>query len=69
MTALPSPRERRTCKIVVYVTPSEHKDLTKLAEIGHMSLSELGAQSMGMMLDANRRLGVIREKPLPPPES
>lgn len=44
MADLPAPRERRTAKVVIYVTPGDANNLAAFAQSMGMSLSELGGQ-------------------------
>lgn len=46
MTDLPSPRERRTAKVVIYVTPGDKAALQSLAKWVDMSLSEMCAETL-----------------------
>ena len=66
MTELPRPRERRTAKVVIYLTPAERNYLAYLARMGDMSVSELGSQTLRETLLNDHLIGVSSEEPIPP---
>lgn len=69
MAELPAPRERRTAKVVIYVTPGDHMALTSLALWAGMSLSEMGYDALTNLIDLYEQTGGNREESIQePPE-
>ncbi len=64
MAELPAPRERRTAKVVIYVTPGDHMALTSLAQWVGMSLSEMGHDALTNLIDLYEESGSDREEPV-----
>lgn len=65
MADLPTPGERRTAKVVIYVTPGDRMTLTSLAQWVGMSVSEMGAQALTNLIDLYEQTGTNREESVP----
>ena len=66
MADLPSRRQRRTVKVVIYMEPQDANDLTSLAQANGMSVSELGRETLIAMIDEHLLEGEADAEPLPP---
>lgn len=64
MADLPTPRERRTAKVVIYMTPGDRMTLESLAQWVGMSVSELGADALIALIDQYEQTGGNREEPV-----
>lgn len=66
MADLPTPRERRTAKVVIYMLPGDRMTLTDMAKSVGMSVSEFGAEALMNLIDLYEQTGGSREEPIPP---
>lgn len=51
MTDQPTPRERRTARVVIYLTPGDCMALKTIARCFGMSVSEVGADALSKVID------------------